>query len=202
MRKSFNEVYIENLCLDEYINILKYVEKFKPQKILDMGCGFGVFLSLLREKGFNAIGIDLDKDHVKICISKGLNAKNGDAQKIPLTSGSFDMVILLQVLEHCKDHNKVFKEVYRVLKKKGKFICTVPSGMGEGAWSDPTHLRGYSKRGLRQLAVDNDFKVLELYATSSIGENKLKFLTPLLRKIANSRLFPYLQGSIYLICEK
>jgi len=202
MRKSYNEVYIDKLCLDEYLNVLKYVEKFKPKKILDIGCGFGVLLGLLREKGFNAIGIDLDKDHVKICTSKGLNAKNGDAHKTPFKSDSFGMVTLLQVLEHCKDHDKVFKEVYRVLKKKGKFICTVPSGAGEGAWGDSTHLRGYSKRGLCQLAVDNDFKVLEVYATSSIGENKLKFLIPLFRKMVNSRLFSYLQGSIYLICEK
>jgi 2-polyprenyl-3-methyl-5-hydroxy-6-metoxy-1,4-benzoquinol methylase len=82
-------------------------EFYKPffadcRNVLDIGCGRGEFLDLMREMGVTAIGIDLGEESVAQCRDKGLNAETADlfAYLGPDTSGEFDGIFASQLVEH------------------------------------------------------------------------------------------------------
>jgi O-antigen chain-terminating methyltransferase len=81
----------------------KYVAFF-PKKgvILDLGCGRGEFLELLREKGIDAAGVDSNSQMVEICLDKGLRCQQGDVlEKLAgWEDGSLAGVFSSQVIEH------------------------------------------------------------------------------------------------------
>ena len=63
-------------------NEFKIIANFLPSqsRVLDVGCGDGTLMkALIDEKSINARGIEINKDNVKICISKGLPVIEGNA---------------------------------------------------------------------------------------------------------------------------
>ena len=70
--------------------------------VLDVGCGDGTLMELLKKtKNANVRGLELNKDNVKRCISKGLPVIEGNAETelIQFPNNSFDYVILSQTLQ-------------------------------------------------------------------------------------------------------
>jgi 2-polyprenyl-3-methyl-5-hydroxy-6-metoxy-1,4-benzoquinol methylase len=103
---------------------------------LDIGCGPGTFLSLLKNK--RCYGMDIAKKQIKYakkkysCRSKifQIMSKN----KIPLRSNSLDSISLIEIIEHLndKDTKLLILEAYRTLKKGGELIITTPNYLS--AW--------------------------------------------------------------------
>lgn len=94
----------------------------KGLAVLDMGSGEGVFVKELREMGFkNSIGLDISFENEFV--------KKGDALESPFADNSFDIALLLDVLEHFNfaDQTKALEEIGRVLKAGGKLIVSVPN---------------------------------------------------------------------------
>jgi len=87
--------------------------------VLDLGCGDGFFLDLLRQKGISGHGLDLSSDGVKKCLDKGIKAEVCDFahEPLPFGDGAFDYVVMLDVLEHLYYPGKVLAEAVRVSKK-------------------------------------------------------------------------------------
>ena len=82
-----------------------YLEHFKGCKsVLDLGCGRGEFLELLKEQGIKAIGVDSNPEMVRVCNSKGLEARHADLVEFleAAGDGSFDGIFCAQVMEHFK----------------------------------------------------------------------------------------------------
>ena len=82
---------------------IEYLPYFQgASDVLDIGCGRGEFLELLREKGISGRGLDVNHEMVEVCLSRGLDATEGDAlsylQQQP--DGSLGGLIALQVVEH------------------------------------------------------------------------------------------------------
>ena len=109
--------------------------KRKKFKFLEVGVGSGANLSVICNEKFNASGIDISKDSIKITKNlfrkKNFKAdlKVGDMTNIPYKSNKFDCVF--DVFSSCllvkKDGEIFLKEVKRVLKKGGKFFSYFPS---------------------------------------------------------------------------
>ncbi len=100
----------------------------KPGKLLDVGCGFGFFLKLAQEAGWEAIGVDLDpravayaKDHLRV------NALEGDLRDLHFPDGSFDHVTLWNVLDYVPDPLDLLEEVHRLLKSGGRIHIRTPN---------------------------------------------------------------------------
>ncbi len=74
----------------------------KCKSVLDIGCGRGEFLEMLREKGIGAHGIDIDKDMLDYCRSRGLKVQEIDAVSYlqSLDDESLDGIFIDQVIEH------------------------------------------------------------------------------------------------------
>lgn len=84
---------------------------------LDIGCGDGILLERLKERGIKGVGVDISSEALKICKERGLECSQADiADKLPFADGSFDNVILTDVLEHLFQPGETLKEVYRITR--------------------------------------------------------------------------------------
>ena len=96
-------------------------------KALDVGCGDGELIKYLIENKTKEIrGLEISKESVQNCLSKGLSVIEGNAENdlIQFPNHSFDYVILSQTLQAFLNPDKVIKELLRVGKKA---IVTIPN---------------------------------------------------------------------------
>ena len=109
----------------------------KNTRVLDVGCGDGILMEYLKyNKEIDIRGIEISKDNVQKCLSKGLTVIEGDAEKdlLQFPDSSFDFVILSQTLQAVLNPEIVIKELLRVGKKA---IVTIPNF---GFWKVRLHL--------------------------------------------------------------
>lgn len=132
------DTYSSRLTFATLKKILKEVEKINPRQnlsILDLGCGPGFWLEFLAQRFRSAklVGADLQAE----CFDRRLSAKypqikfvRADALKLPFRSGSFDLVLSLDVVEHFPTQKQAFrayKEAQRVLRPGGVLIIQTPN---------------------------------------------------------------------------
>lgn len=117
-------------------------------RILDIGCGRGEWLELLRENGFSATGVDGNSSMVAACRERGLDVQHGEAihHLRTLPSGSLGGVTGLHIIEHLPIASLValVDEVLRVLKPGGLVIFETPNPdnmlvSSNTFYLDPTH---------------------------------------------------------------
>ncbi len=106
-------------------------------RVLDVGCGDGVLMEYLKqEKNIDVRGLEISKDKVQTCISKGLTVIEGNAEidlkQFP--NNSFDYVVLSQTLQAFLNPEIVINELLRVGKRA---IVTIPNF---GFWKVRLHL--------------------------------------------------------------
>ncbi len=149
------------------ILIKKYNEVDKP-KILDIGCGTGKNMEEFQKFG-SVYGLDNSIQALEFCKQRGLkNLKLGNAEKMHLKSDYFDIVTLLDVLEHTEDI-KVLNETYKALKKDGLIIIIVPAfSWLWSKWDEVLHhKRRYTSASLQKILISAGFqpiKVTYLYS--------------------------------------
>ncbi|KKQ25102.1 MAG: Type 11 methyltransferase [Microgenomates group bacterium GW2011_GWC1_37_12b] len=107
-------------------NYLDFLDLKKESKLLEVGCGDGVFLKrIVKTYKVKAWGIDISSNSIrraKIDDEQKIKFRVADATKIPFPKNSFDNIICFDTLEHIKDQNKVIEEMIRVLKPGGKLL--------------------------------------------------------------------------------
>jgi len=109
----------------------------KNTRVLDVGCGDGTLMEYLKNsRKIDIRGIEISKNNVQKCLSKGLAVIEGDAEKdlLQFPDGSFDFVILSQTLQAFLTPEIVIKELLRVGKKA---VVTIPNF---GFWKVRLHL--------------------------------------------------------------
>lgn len=117
------------------LRIYKKAIEYKPEKVLDFGCGRGELALNLALTWIETYGVDISDDAINISTEiKNYWIKNNpdmklkfikvDGKKLPFEDNFFDMVIMSDVIEHMdkKELLNSLKEIYRVLKKSGHIL--------------------------------------------------------------------------------
>ena len=100
-------------------------------RVVDLGCGSGVFTNVLHQRGYRCSGLDLSPNLIAIARAKfsGIDFVEGDIERLPFPDGSFDGVLLSGVLHHLPDPSRCAAEVFRILRPRGKFVAFDPNRM-------------------------------------------------------------------------
>jgi SAM-dependent methyltransferase len=152
--------------------LLQYVDLFEgADGVLDLGCGRGEFLALLRERGIRAHGLDINHEMVEACLASGLDAKEGDALAYldSLPDASLGGLIAVQVVEHFQPAylTKFLDIAYHKLKPGAKVVLETlnPScwfAFFEAYIRDITHAWPLHPETLKFLVVASGFQRVEV----------------------------------------
>ncbi len=138
--------------------ILKYLDAEvgppvpgKIRKILDIGSGAGNMAHHLAQYG-QVFGLDYNPRPLPVAQQRGLPVMQGSGNELPFLDNTFDVVALLDTVEHIPDELGVLYECQRVLKPGGKLIVTVPAFMWLWSYNDEinAHQRRYTAPELQQ----------------------------------------------------
>lgn len=109
-------------------------------RVLDLGCGSGRHTYAALERGAHVVGVDLDRsllsevadmaaailDSDEVPETAGASFLCGDAIRLPFANGSFDRIIVSEVLEHIPNDTAALQEIARVLEANGTAAISVP----------------------------------------------------------------------------
>ncbi len=139
-----------------------YADAFRGcADVLDLGCGPGYFLDLLRERGIRGVGIDLDPAMVRAAQARGHDARAGDHRTVATFAEAFDGIHLSHVIEHLWGDDAVglLEASAAALRPGGLMIVRTPNWGNAtvrhgGFWLDHTHKRPYPLELLAKIAGD------------------------------------------------
>lgn len=118
------------LALQRYGKLYRFMSPFlrRDARILDAGRASGGYLDYLRKKGFRRIyGLDMSKKYISEARNKNRYlVKAGKVESMPFASGSMDVIVMDQVMEHLVNPRQAIEEARRVLVKGGLLCLSVP----------------------------------------------------------------------------
>lgn len=97
----------------------------RPESVCDVGCGAGTQVLMWARDGYCAAGVDISPPLVSAATrraaAEGVEASfsTGSATRLPLRDGTFDVVLLAELLEHVADWQAVLREADRILRPGG-----------------------------------------------------------------------------------
>lgn len=133
------------------------LERARPRKVLEVGCGMGHFLYWARERGIESVrGLDASNEQVEAARAAGLPAEAASADEYLADRGEeFDLIVALDVLEHLS-RDEAFRLLdlcLRALCPGGYLFMTTPNGAalrpGPVLYGDLTHETVYSPNTIR-----------------------------------------------------
>ncbi len=166
----------------------KYIPFFlDTDGILDLGCGRGEFLELLRKEDKKVEGIDISESMLNSARQKGLNCYKSDIldflKKKP--DNSIGGVFSSQVIEHLQPDylRQVVAECYRVLKENTPIIFETINPLSLFALSrifflDTTHQKPFHPEYMRYLLESSGFSQVEIHYSEELIEEKLEDIPP------------------------
>ena len=110
----------------QFLEIFKNLKPHIPSnynKSLDIGCGSGLFVEIFASNGFEAYGGEPSRSLAKYCKQKNLNVTNGTIEDLSLDE-KFDVITIVDVIEHVTDPKSLIQEAVKHLKEKG-ILCVV-----------------------------------------------------------------------------
>jgi methionine biosynthesis protein MetW len=162
--------------------VLSIVGAGNGMRALDVGCARGHLLKELELRGWKCTGIDTDATDVAACIARGLVVFDVDINTdFPVSLGSFDLVVLGDVLEHLPDPLRVLRRVHSLLNPGARIVVSVPNFahvsvraqllFGRFRYStrgilDNTHLRFFTRRTALELLTDSGFTIQQTSASA------------------------------------
>jgi SAM-dependent methyltransferase len=99
------------------------------RRVLDAGCGNGIYLQALRDRHAQAVGCDLSPGMLAVAAHPAV--VNADVAALPVRDGSFDVVLAPHMLYHVADRHRAIRELRRVLTPRG-ILVAVTNGARHG----------------------------------------------------------------------
>jgi ubiquinone/menaquinone biosynthesis C-methylase UbiE len=139
--RVYTHLYTENYFNDtvEFYNLyhplcsaiaMILVERLRPRKSLEIGCGLGYFVHALRELDIEAYGVDISEYAINNGVDgirEYLTCRDVDTEQLPYAAESFDLVTSLRAMEHLNKPQNAIEEMERLLKPGGFVVVFVPT---------------------------------------------------------------------------
>jgi O-antigen chain-terminating methyltransferase len=170
----------------------------KKYPVVDIGCGRGEFIQLLKDNGVRGIGLDINKAMVERTKEKGLEAAEGDALSYLRAQKTNSLMAItgFHIVEHIPflDLVRIFDECYRVLQPGGFVIFETPNPenviVGScNFYADPSHLHPLPPAFLDFALKTRGFNKTEVKRLHPI-KDKIKSTDPLVKEMAERMYGP------------
>jgi SAM-dependent methyltransferase len=149
------------------------LKKYLPRagRALDIGCGQGVFLQLLRREGWKVQGTELAEEPARRARQSGIPVFLGEIQEGQFAEGGLDLVTLWHVIEHLRDPAGMLRRISLMVGKKGLVALSTPNVESTQArvfrerWfhlDPPRHLYLFSPKTLDRLMAGAGFRMIYL----------------------------------------
>jgi SAM-dependent methyltransferase len=138
--------------------------------LLDVGCGGGLFLGMMRRRGFRVVGLDFSREACSVAWRHHqAQATVADLEHAPFRPGSFAGITMSHVLEHLPDPCVYLAAAHRLLAPDGRLVIFVPNaaslqfhflGRSWNGLDVPRHLFDYRDRDVERLLETMGFEVV------------------------------------------
>jgi len=122
-----NPSFVWRFGQDRRLNLIREYVPLEGARILDVGCGLGVYVRKLREFSDRVCGIDIDRRR----LAEGAKTTPGlmlsASETLPFRDGAFDVVVLNEVIEHVRDDAATLAEALRVVAPGGHIVIYAPN---------------------------------------------------------------------------
>jgi SAM-dependent methyltransferase len=165
------EAYRRLVLLDHVRFVERALREAKaPGPLLDVGCGGGLFLRMMRDRGFAGIGMDFSVDAARAAwTSNGAPVAIGSLPQAPLAAGSCAAVTMFHVIEHLHDPRSYLESAHELLHPEGRLIVQAPNAgcwqflLLGASWNGvdvPRHLYDFRPKDLDALLATCGFDIL------------------------------------------
>jgi SAM-dependent methyltransferase len=188
---------------------LSLTARLHPRKVLDIGCNDGSLVKAFLSQHCTAYGCDKSQEALSKAIPdivNSLTCVDVIRDALPFEDEEFDLVTMVDVIEHFSRFDRVLNEVRRVLKNGGYVYVSTPSPLSSflSACRDPTHINTHRKGFLLRLFKENNFRQCSELPKADRSRALLfirgSFVRNLAFRMYNIPLFPNIRSD--LICEK
>lgn len=169
-----------------YEELLSEFETYKQTgRILDIGAGYGFFLEEAKNKGWDVYGTELTDEVVSICEQKGITMHKGELKTAGFPDNHFDVIVMIEAIEHVTNVGEMIGEVYRILRPGGLVYITTPNFNALNRYrlkekydviSYPLHLSYFTPGTLKKLFEKRNFKTQSI-KSSGISRTRYKTST-------------------------
>ncbi len=149
--------------------IAKKIMKFKKKgTCLDIGCGTGDFLNVMKTKGWQCFGTELNS-YARNFVKENYGVLVYDKELNKFHTGEYDLISMSQLIEHIPDPKKALLHAHRVLKNKGLLFLAFPNEKGisillKGKKADKfkgvEHINFFSKKTILKLLKNTGFELI------------------------------------------
>lgn len=192
----------------------KELVRARPRAVLDVGAGDGRYLGFFESHltGALVVGCEISLTRARRIRAKGFRVVVARSEQLPFRGGAFDLVTLVEVIEHTKSPTQTLEEIHRALRPGGRLALTTPNYPVKRLYDaraavrardlrrlrdDPTHISPLSARRLERLLTPR-FAAVELEGTSLLGESRSRWI----RALKSWPVGRWLSNKLFAVCTK
>lgn len=161
---------------DIYKDIKQKLSKYCPSgSLLDVGSWCGTLLTFMKDT-YTAVGCEISQPAASYAKSIGLNVRIGSFDAVDFESESFDVITIIDVLEHLPQPGGILEKIHRLLKPNGVVYIKVPNIQAQinkqnllntfnfskgGVCTNYVHINHFSHKSLEKILLSLGFEVVE-----------------------------------------
>jgi len=122
-----NPSFVWRFGQDRRLNLIRQHAPLEHARILDIGCGLGVYVRKFREFSDRVVGIDIDPKRLREGAKETPGLMLAVGEHLPFKDGTFDLIVLNEVIEHVRDDRRTMREALRALAPNGRMAIYAPN---------------------------------------------------------------------------